>query len=362
MQEILTVSGNDEYCLFTSVKSWIDQLIADIEKAEHYIYIETFRLNDDPAGRQVCEALIKQAEKGIEIKLVLDSWGTRKTPIFQVMEKHGIKIRFFKKLIFNPFGIFKNNHERNHRKIIAIDDRISYIGSANFSKYSFKWRESILRINRQDLAKIFKRIFLENFKIYKKKIKPTKYYKTITFQDFKIIRETPSIIHQKTRDYFIKLIDNAKETIDIITPYFLTGKTFRDKLVNAVKRGVRVRVIIPWDSDVRSVDCLRDLFLGKLHRKGIQFQMYRTGNLHAKLMLIDQNIFSIGSTNFDYRSFRYMHEINLSGTNAEISKLVEQYIAETVKECMYFNYTLWLFRPLHEKIIGWLLYPVRRLI
>lgn len=362
MKDFFSIPGNKEYQLFASVESWIQQLIEDISNARRYIYIETFRLNDDLAGRQVCEALMKQADKGIDVKVIVDSWGTRKSQLLYTMEEHGISVRFFKKLNFSPIGIIKKNHERNHRKIIAIDDHISYIGSANFSKYSFAWRESILRIEKQDFTKIFKRIFLENFKIYKKKIKNPKYYKTITWHDCKIIRETPSIIHQKSRDYFIKLIDKAKESIDIITPYFLTGKTFRDKLAKAVKRGVKVRVIIPWDSDVRSVDCLRDLFLGNLHRHGIQFEMYKAGNLHAKLMLIDKKIFSIGSTNFDYRSFRYMHEINLSGTNPEIVSLINEYIANTLTECMNFNYTLWLFRPIHEKIIGLLLYPIRRLI
>lgn len=361
MRNIYRVSENSKYQLFGSVECWLEKLVQDIKQAQHYIYIETFRLNDDAAGQILCEALIEQAEKGIEVKLIVDSWGTWKTPLFDRMEKSGISIRYFKKLVFH-FQWFSKNHERNHRKIIAIDDHISYIGSANFSKYSFKWRESILRIDDIGLSKIFKLIFLENYKIYKKKFKSPKYKKTITYNGFKIIRETPSIMHQRTRNYFIRLITSAKKQITIITPYFVNGKPIREKLADAVKRGVKVTVIVPKHSDVRSVDFLRDLFLGGLHNKGIDIRYFHKGNLHAKLMLIDDHVFAIGSTNFDYRSFRYMYEINMSGQDEDIAALVFDYIIDTLTECDLFNYGDWAGRPFIEKLIGVSLFPIRKLI
>jgi cardiolipin synthase len=350
-----------EYQLFSTTEGWIDCLVQDIKQAKHYIYIETFKFNDDAAGEKVCDALIHQANKGLDIKIIVDSWGTRHSALLVKMQKQGIAVRFFKKIVFSV-NLFSKNHKRNHRKIIAIDNNISYIGSANFTEYSYKWRESMLRIQQCDLTETFKHIFLENFKIYKKQIRKRKYYKTITLKNFKIIRETPSIIHQKSRNYFMKLIDHAKESIDIITPYFLAGQPIIDKLGKAVKRGVQVRLIIPKHSDVRSIDFLRDLFLGVLYKKGIKIEFFQKGNIHAKLMLIDRHIFSIGSTNFDYRSFRYMHEINLSGENSVINDLIAEYIEDTLTECEPFCYVKWIERPLHQKIIGILLYPVRKLI
>ena len=350
-----------EYQLFSTTESWINSLLQDISQAKHYIYIETFKFNDDAAGEKVCDALIHQANKGLDIKIIVDSWGTRQSDMFLKMQKHGIAVRFFKKMVFS-FNIISDNHQRNHRKIIAIDNHISYIGSANFTRYSYQWRESMLRIQQDEFTEIFKHIFLDNFKIYKKKIKQRKYYKTITFHKFKIIRETPSIIHQKSRTHFMKLIEQAKESIDIVTPYFLAGQHIMDKLRKAVKRGVQVRLIIPEHSDVRSIDFLRDLFLGSLHKKGIKIEFFQKGNIHAKVMLIDKHIFSIGSTNFDYRSFRYMYEINLSGENPVINALIAEYIEDTITECKPFHYPKWAQRPLYQKIIGILLYPVRKLI
>lgn len=348
-----------EYQLFSSPKSWLMQLFNDIKNATHYIYIETFRLNDDLVGNALGELLIERAASGIEIRLIVDSWGTRRSALLNKLEKKGVSIRYFKQLVFS-FDFFTKNHERNHRKIVAIDDKIAYIGSANFSKYSLSWRESILRIET-DMAKTFKKIFLDNYKISEKKIKLLKYYKTINLQDLHIIREAPSIIHQKTRNYFLKLIKNAKKSIVIVSPYFITGKALRTKLIHAAKRGVEVTVIIPKHSDVRSIDLLRDLFLGDLHKHGINFQMYKSGNLHAKLLLIDKEIFSIGSSNFDYRSFRHMYEINLSGKESTISGLISDFIEETLADCNKFNKTKWLFRSFFNKLIGILLYPIRKL-
>ncbi|MDL2296590.1 phosphatidylserine/phosphatidylglycerophosphate/cardiolipin synthase family protein [Bacteroidales bacterium OttesenSCG-928-B11] len=361
MKEIFEHPDSSKYLLFATTGSWVDQLVQDILAAKHYVYVETFRLNDDVVGQRVGQAMLLKAAEGLDVKLIVDSWGTRKSKLIADMEKGGVCVRYFKKIILT-FNLFGRNHTRNHRKIVAIDDQVSYIGSANFSKWSLKWRESILRVENHDLARIFKRIFLENFEIYKKKIKKRKYYKTINHDGFKIIRETPSIMHQKSKNYFMNLINKAKKNVTIVTPYFLTGKSMRDKLAKAVKRGVKVTVILPKHSDVRSVDYLRDLFLGTLYRNGIRLKLFKSGNIHAKMVMIDDHVFSIGSTNFDYRSFRYMHEINLSGEKPEISQLVKEYMDDTLTECSDFNYARWVLRPLHQKIIGMMLYPIRRLM
>lgn len=348
------------YSLFSSPKEWIQQLLVDIQEAKRYIYIETFRFTDDEVGESIAEKLIIKAREGVEVKLLVDSWGTRKSRLFTKMEVAGISIRFFKELIISLL-FFSKNHERNHRKIVVIDDRISYIGSANFSKYSFHWRESILRMH-SEIAIIFKNIFLDSFSNYKKKVKSRKYYKTITYNEFKIIRETPSIRHQKTRKYFISMIKNAKKSITIITPYFLPGKTIRNNMIKATKRGVCVQVIIPENSDVAIADYMRNLSLGFLYKNGIKIYFFQPENIHAKLILVDNKLFSIGSSNFDYRSFRSMYEINLSGENSDIATLLKNYIAETFLKCINFDLERWEKRSFWEVLVAVLLIPFRKLL
>lgn len=349
-----------EYKLFSAPKSWIQELLNDIREAKKHIYIEIFRFNDDEVGRKVGEALIKRATEGLDVKVIVDSWGTRKTSLIKKMEHAGIMVRFFKKIVFSLLIISKN-HERNHRKIIAIDDEICYIGSANFSHYSLNWRESILRI-KGEIAPIFKKIFLDNFKNYKKQIKFRKYYKTIHFKEFLIIRETPSIHHQQTRKYFMRLIESAQKSITIITPYFLPGKILRKKMIRAAKRGIHIQVIIPQNSDVKIADYMRNVYLGQLHNNGVDIRLYQNANIHAKLLLVDDKVFSIGSSNFDYRSFRYMYEINLSGENQHVSSLIKGYVEDTLINCVEFSYLKWINRPFLERFFAFLLVPFRKLL
>ncbi|MEG1556612.1 MAG: phosphatidylserine/phosphatidylglycerophosphate/cardiolipin synthase family protein [Bacteroidales bacterium] len=349
-----------QYMLFASPESWISELLIDIQQAKKYIYIETFRLNEDAVGKLLYHALLDRIKDGIDIKIIVDSWGTRKTAMFDNMRNAGIKIRFFKKIVLT-LALFKNNHERNHRKIIAIDDQISYIGSANFTEHSLKWRESILRIEGK-ITPIFKRIFLDNFQSYKKRFITRKYYKTIHYNEFDIIREKPSIGYQQTRKYFIHLINRAKKTLTIVTPYFLPGKSIRNQLAKAVKRGVTVTIIIPKNSDVKTADSLRNLYLGNLYMQGVNIQYFKNENIHAKVIMADDDLFSIGSSNFDYRSFRYMYEINLSGKNVSIASLIKEYIEDTLKNCEPFNYTKWSLRSPLQKLYGIILIPFRKLL
>ncbi len=349
-----------DYQLFSSPHAWLEALLYDIEQAKQYIFIETFRFTDDIVGKNVAKALIKKVKSGVSVKLIVDSWGTRRTALFKQMSNAGIEVRFFKKIIFSIF-IFSKNHERNHRKIIAIDDRISYIGSANFSQYSLKWRESVLRI-QGDIATIFKKIFLDNFRSYKRSFKPRKYYKTIHFKEFLIIREAPSIRHQQTRKYFIKLLNKAQRTFTVITPYFLPGKAMRKKMMLMAKKGVKVQIIIPKRSDVAIVDYMRNIYLGKLHLKGVDIRLYQNENIHAKLLLVDNALFALGSSNLDYRSFRYMYEINLSGKNEKIANLIHQYIEETLPNCTHFDYSKWLKRPIWQRFVALFLLPFKRLL
>jgi cardiolipin synthase len=155
------------------------------------------------------------------------------------------------------------------------------------------------------------------------------------------------------------LIKNADRQILIETPYFLPGYFLRKVLMEACKRGVEVIVVVPRHSDVMLVDILRNRYLGPLNQQGLQFRYYLPGILHAKAMLVDQSVFAIGSPNFDYRSFRYMHEIVLIGREEAIINQLNDHIRETLKESEPFDYEKWLKRPRLQMFIEWLLLPFR---
>ncbi len=353
---------NNAPILYQTPGEWFEGLYADIKSAKTMIYIEIYRLNNDEVGRKVVSLLSDKCKEGVDVKLLVDSWGTKQDEsFFNPITAFNGQVRYFDKLKLS-FNYFSQNHKRNHRKIIIIDNLIVHFGSANLTNYSRNWRESILRLE-DPIALVFKKILLDNWRnatleFYKKR----KYLKNIRVGEYQIIRDIPSIYNQKVKKHFEKEIRKAKKSIVIVTPYFLPNYKLRRLMILAAKKGIEVNVFIPEHSDVKLVDYLRDKYLGFLATRNITFYLFQPTNLHAKLLLIDGQLFSIGSTNFDYRSFRYMHEIMLSGTTIEIVKLIDAYIENLKRDCIPFNLEKWENRPRIHKIIGWILTPLRRLL
>jgi cardiolipin synthase len=147
----------------------------------------------------------------------------------------------------------------------------------------------------------------------------------------------------------------------IETPYFLPGYHLRKELSEAARRGVDIKIMTPRRSDVRSVDLLSSKYFGFFFRNNVKLLFYRLTNLHAKCILVDDEIFGIGSPNIDYRSFRYQHEIMLIGVDKDIASAVKIHLAESLQGCIPFDHEQWLRRPAIEKFIGWMLLPFRHL-
>ena len=353
----------EPYHLFADPLRYYNAMIEDIENAKKYVYLETFRIGKDEIGERFKRILTKKAKEGIEIKILIDYWGAGSVDkeYFNDLIKHNGEVRFFEKIIFNT-DVFTRSHRRNHRKLLLIDDEITYIGSSNITGYNINWRESVLRMIG-NITPVFVKLFKQDFRNYNKYIQSNSYNtKAITYQGFEILRDAPSITRKNINKKFIRLIKNAKRCITIETPYFLPGFNLRKAMTEAAQRGVKVNVILPKHSDVGLIDILRNKYFGSLFKSGINILFYEPNNLHAKLMLIDRSTFAIGSSNFDYRSFRYMYEIMLFGNNKSISNQVHLHTKRTISETSEFNYQKWQERPLINKFFEWILLPFRHML
>lgn len=354
---------NQPYHLFSDPHHYYSEMISDIEKAKNYIYIETFRVGKDKIGDKFRKALTKKAAQGVRIKLLIDYWGAG--PIdhdyFKKLIKNGGQVRFFEKIKFNT-DLFTRGHRRNHRKLLLIDDEITYIGSSNLTGYNMEWRESVLRM-KSDITPVFVKIFNQDFKNYNKYVFSSTYKaRTIKHNDFEIIRDIPSITKKLINNKFIKLIRDAEHSITIETPYFLPGFFLRKALMDASQRGVDVNIVLPNHSDVTLIDILRNKYFGMLYKAGVNFLFFENNNLHAKLMIIDDSIFAIGSSNFDYRSFRYMYEIMLIGSDTDIAEQIKKHTEKTMSDSIGFDYDRWKNRPLINRLFEWVLLPFRHLL
>lgn len=354
-------SPKESYLLFEEPPVLHAAMLKDIAEARNYIFVETYKFGNDEVGHRFRDALTVKAREGVKIKLLIDSWGSG-VPLafFSEIIEHGGEVRFFNKVVLT-FDFFTKNHRRNHRKLLIIDDWITYMGSANIAGHSIKWRELQIRIEGE-ITLHFKRTFLTSYKYYRKYLfNKLSYRKPIHYKDFEIVQDIPSIYRQRIKKRFEALIKNASNEIIIETPYFIPGFKLRKQLIDAAARGVDVKIVMPEHSDVRMVDLLRNKYLVQMYRNNVKVLFYTPTNLHAKAALFDNEIFGIGSANFDYRSFRYMYEIMLFGKNPEIVSALRNHMDQTLKNCIPFDYEAHKNRPAFERILSWLLVPFRHL-
>lgn len=349
------------YHLYDKPAEFQSAMLADIEQAQQFIFLETYKYANDKIGEAFRDALTRRAKQGVKVKILIDSWGAYVNELFFAeLIRYGGEVRFFKKIRFS-FDFFTKNHRRNHHKVLIIDNKISYIGSANITGYSLEWRESVLRMHGT-ITIALRKTFADSYKIYRKYIfNKFAYKKTIVHGEFEIVQDLPSIYRQQIKNKFEQLINKAKKEIIIETPYFLPGYKMRKALVEATARGVNVKVIMPWHSDVRAVDLLSGKYLMYFYKHQVETVFYTPNNLHAKVLLIDNEVFAIGSPNFDYRSFRYQHEIMLFGRHKGIILQVRQHIEETLRKSIPFDHASWMRRPKFDKALGWALIPFRHL-
>lgn len=353
--------SNDNYLLFNQPVLLYEAMLNDIYSARQYIYLEVYKWGNDSIGNRFRNALTQMSAKGVKVRLLIDSWGAQ-VPFsyFSEMIRHGAEVRFFRKIVFS-FDIFTRNHRRNHRKLLIIDDFISYIGSANIAGHSLKWRELHMRATG-GITLVLKKTFLYSFRNYNRYIQNTfTFKKTLHYGNFEIIQDIPTIYRQLVKKKYETLIKKARKSIIIETPYFLPGFKLRKELIKAAHRGVEVKIIMPLHSDIRAVDMLRDKYLGNFHFNRVNLLFYKPTNLHSKCFLMDDKVLAIGTSNFDYRSFRYCHEIVLFGSEPTVVDQLKEHMMATIQECQPFNLEAWLDRPLSHKIIGWLLVPFRHL-
>jgi cardiolipin synthase A/B len=347
--------------MFSDPLKFYPAMLSDIQKAGKSIYLEIYRFRNDPIGIRFRDNLIKKCREGVKIKLLIDSWGASSNMFFfKDLIELGGEVKFFKKIKVS-WDAFTKNHRRDHRKILIIDDEITYIGSANISGYALNWRESMFRITG-GIAKAFRQVFHENLKIYNKFLYDKVAYTRITeFDGYQIIRDVPSIKHQPIQKKFLELIQKAEKDIYIETPYFLPGSNLRKALMDAAKRGVKVNIIIPKKSDIHILDVLSGKYLGELSKEKVNIYFYLPQNLHSKIFMADRKYFMIGSANFDYRSFRYQHEICLVGEHKSLNRQLMNHFNQSLKESEHFDYHNWHKRPRLQKLFEWLLVPFRHL-
>ena len=350
------LGDNMKYEVFFNPEKVYKKMLLDIGVAKKEILLETYIYGNDKVGREFRDALIKKALDGVKVRVLLDAWGCSiRKKFFRKLIDAGGEVRFFRELRY-AFRFFTANHERNHRKLLLVDKKISYIGSMNITASCLNWRELALRIEGQ-ITNSFRVSFNRTWKRFN--LFSSKKMKKIIFEGFEILQDFPSRKKGITERNYKKLIKRAEKEILIETPYFIPSRGIRVVLKKAIDRGVKVKIVLPRCSDLKFLDIFRNRYLGKLYRAGVKIYYYPRV-LHSKLLIIDDSFFLLGSSNLDYRSFRHQYDINILGKDKEMVDSLKRFFRRGLREARAFNYVVWQKRHFVGRIGEFFMSPFRK--
>jgi cardiolipin synthase len=320
-----------EWTLFAEAAPMLSALLADIRAARRRIWIETYIFANDDAGRALVELLAARAREGLDVRLMYDTVGSLLTPssLFQPLEGAGVKVHAFHTLgeAFWRFRFFQLFNQRNHRKLIVIDDQIGYFGGMNIVDQSqvhsvederrrhlpssSGWRDVHVRMvgpRQRELARAIEELW--HYADHRRMIPgrrerwPIRQMVKSEPDRFFFFDCRPMFRYRRAQRVFVPLIRRARASITISMAYFIPfGRVLRE-LLRARRRGVKIRVIIPGESDVRAVQCATRHFYSRLLKRGIRIYERNDQMLHSKAMVIDDEWSVLGSCNLDPRSLR----------------------------------------------------------
>lgn len=306
--------------IFDNGKDKFDALKADIRNAKKFIYIQYYIFEDDKLGTELAGLLIGKARQGVKVKIIYDHVGSFKVKhrFYKRMREAGIEIYPFFKVTFPHFGTRIN--WRNHRKLCLIDGSVGYIGGMNIAdryitggKFAM-WRDIHLRVTGPVLRS-FNHAFCWDWNFMGRPIPedfdPAQAAAAQNGIGMQLITAGPTSQWGNISMLFLKAIGNAKKSIYLQTPYFLPTESLLRALQAAALAKIDVRIMIPRMSDSAVLKYSSDSYIKECLRAGIKVYFYEPGMLHSKVIIIDDDFTTVGSTNFDFRSFEHNFEGNL---------------------------------------------------
>lgn len=317
------LTGNDSVEIITDGKEMFDRLCRDIENAQYTIKICFYIVRDDFVGRRLIELLTRKAKEGVKVRLLMDALGSRSIGYSELREfkRAGGKYAFF----FKPYirHLYLRINYRNHRKLAVIDNEIGYIGGFNIAReylgYKKKfgyWRDTQLIIRGNALSALNERFYQDWRYASKEDVdlidQSVRYALRSETGDIpiQIVSCGPESEKEEIKMAFMKMITNARKNIYIQTPYLVPDESMMESLRMAARSGIDVRIMIPCMPDHPFVYRTTLYNAGRLINEGARIYIYENGFLHAKTLSVDGEVCTVGSANFDIRSFRLNFESN----------------------------------------------------
>ncbi len=379
--EGITFSHNNSVTLLMSGQEKFDDMFQAIRQARSSVHLEYFNFRNDSIASLLFRLLAQKAKEGVEVRALFDGFGndSNNRPLkrkhLKQMRSVGIEI-----YEFDPINFPWVNHvfHRDHRKIVVIDGKIAYTGGMNVADYYIngtevvgEWRDMHCRIEGDEvntLQKIFLRMWN---KVTGQNVYGAKYYRGYHGADYitglkpdtcctagkkmvGIINREPRVTNKIIRKFYTDAINEAKDSIKLVNPYLTLNNTLKRALRNAVKRGVKVEIMVSAHSDIPlTPDCVF-YNVHNLMQHGVDVWIYKKGFHHTKIIMVDGRFCTVGSANLNARSLNFDYEENAviidPCTTKELNDMFERDKAESFK----LTEETWdEWRTPWQKFVGW---------
>ncbi|WP_305085756.1 cardiolipin synthase [uncultured Clostridium sp.] len=330
---------NNEVKIYTNGEDKFKDLFNDIREAKSFIHIEYYIFRYDELGKSLIKELREKVKDGVEVRFVIDGMGSKKITkkIIREIESYGIKISVFFPGVL-PHINMRINY-RNHRKIVVIDGKIGYVGGFNVGDESvnkgkqFKfWRDTHIRIRGEAVSELNKRFILDwDYASGEKMGNMSMYFPNIDVigdVGIQIVSSGPDHMEEYIKNSYMKIINNAKNYVYIQTPYLVPDSPMMEAIKISALSGVDVRIIVPGAPDHFFMEWMLSANIGLLIEYGVKIYRYDNGFIHAKTIVADGEVCSIGTANLDIRSFKLNFEVNAFIYNEKVAKEQENIFLE----------------------------------
>ncbi len=374
----VTFTADNSVALLMNGYEKFDDMFEAIRQARHHVHLEYFNFRNDSIASCLFDILKLKVKEGVKVRALFDGFGndSNNRPL---KKKHLVALREAGVEIyeFDPIRFPWVNHvfTRDHRKIVVIDGVVAFTGGMNVADYYLngteqvgEWRDMHCRIEGSavdELQRIFLRIWK---KVTKEDIGGSEYFsQRATMDNLKsdttatagkkligIINREPHVSPDIIRSFYLGAIDAAKDSIKLVNPYLTLNRKLKKALKNAVKRGVKVEIMISQHSDIPlTPDCV---FYNahKLMKKGADIWVYQPGFHHTKIIMVDGKFCTVGSANLNARSLRWDYEENAVILDSHTTAELERMFDADKKRSVYLTEEVWdEMRSPWKKFVGW---------
>ena len=334
---------DNEVDIFTNGYDFFHSLLRDIGKAKHHVHIDSYIFNDDALGYMVADELIEKAQQGVEVRVIYDDVGcwNVKSDFFERMREAGIEVHAFMPVKFPAFT-GKVNY-RNHRKLCVVDGKTGYIGGMNIATRYIQgrsgraWRDTHLRIRGGAVYGIQRAFLVDWYFVDRTLISNRRFYPDVSEKIrndclIQIVTSSPISPWPDIMQGYVRILLQAKHYVYMETPYFLPTEPVMFAMRTAALAGVDVRLMIPYKTDAKLVEWASRSYVTQTVESGVKVYLYKAGFNHSKLLVSDDALCTVGSTNIDFRSFENNFESNAFIYDVQMARHLKEVFLQDVRE------------------------------